>query len=324
MQRPLPVLAATILLVSAGCNEFEITTLQVAELFQQSPYEKVDVLLVVDNSGSMQPYQEKLARDFGGFFDYFDDAEVDWELAVTHTDSMAEDFGRIRGPIVTPAAPDPDALFTEVVNVGAEGGGIEAGLAGAALLLERAKDGFPRPDSSISVIFVSDEQDASPQSVHVYANRFFELRGQRQRQAFNASALTVTELDACTPEQFAASSSGTRYVETARLTGGISANLCEDDFTQIVLDLALTTSSLLDTFYLRAKPALDSLTLLVDGVPVPCTDGSWRYDLVEREGALVPAILFELDRIPAPGAEVLVEYVQGQGDPADFCQQETP
>lgn len=314
----------TIAIGSGACTEFEITTLEFTDVFQQSPYEKVDVLLVVDNSGSMGPYQEKLGADFGGFFEYFAEGEVDWRLAVTHTDVRAGDFGQIRGPVVTPEAPDPTALFAEVVNVGTEGGGIEAGLAAAARVLESTRNDFPRYDASVSVIFVSDEQDASPQSVASYVNRYFELRGQRSREAFNASALTVSELADCTPEQFEASSPGTRYVEAARLTGGISANLCVDDLSSIVLDLALTTSTLTDTFYLRNKPDLDTLELRVDDVEVPCSEGRWWYTLVERDGAQVPAVVFDRLLLPAPGAEVLVEYEKGTGEPADFCPADAP
>ena len=324
MRRRQQTLAPVVLLALSGCNELLITTLEVTDLFQQSPYEKVDVLLVVDNSGSMAPYQEKLGQDFGGFFDYFAEGEVDWHLAVTHTDFQAEDFGLIRGPIVTSEATDPKALFAEVVNVGDEGGGIETGLAAAARVLENQRDGFPRDDASVSIIFVSDEQDASPMSVASYVNRYYDLRGQRQRAAINASALTVTELADCTPEQFEASSSGTRYVEVARLMGGITANLCVDDFAQIVVDLALTTSTMQDTYFLRQRPNLNTLAVRIAGELVGCETGQWAYGLVERDGTEVPAIVFDRAQLPVPGAEILVEYEPGGGKPEDFCPAEAP
>lgn len=317
-------LAVAITTFVGGCQDFEIRTLQFTEVYQQSPFEKVDVLLVVDNSGSMEPYQVKLGEDFGAFFQYFAEAEVDWQLAVTHTDALANDYGQIRGPIVTAAAPDPAALFQEVVNVGAEGGGIEAGLAAAARLLEASRSDFPRFDASISVIFVSDEEDASAQSVPSYVQRFYDLRGQRHREAFHASALIVNEIAACTPEQFAASSKGTRYIEVAQLTGGLIANLCADDLTQIGLDLALNTNTQQSVFYMRNKPDLETLSLRIDDVPVPCTDGQWWYDLVEQDGQLAPAIVFDRLRLPLPGAEVLVEYEKGSGEPADFCPEKNP
>lgn len=316
--RPIPALVLSSM-CALGCNEVAITTVEVTDVYEQSPFEKVDVLLVVDNSGSMGPYQEKLGTDFGGFFEFFEFGEVDWRLAVTHTDSFAFDFGRVRGPIVTADLADPEALFREVVNVGTTGGGLESGLEAAARLLEREDMGFPREDASVSVIFVSDEEDASPYAVSTYVNRYFDLRGQRQRSAFNASALTVTELADCTPEQFAQSAPGSRYVEVARLTGGLSANLCVDDFAGIVRDLALTTSSMQDTFPLRSRPDLGTLEVRVQGQPIPCDAGVWTYEIVERDGLDQPAIVFADDQLPEAAASIVIEYNRGRGDPEDFC-----
>lgn len=313
------LLAAVVTLLTAGCNEYDISVPAFAEGFAQTPWEKVDVLLIVDNSCSMEPYQTKLAGDFGGFFDFFAEGEVDYQLAVAHTDGASRDFGRIRGPIVTSETLDPEALFAEIVNVGTEGGGIEAGLAAAEDVLHRKSDGFPRDDASVSVIFISDEQDSSPESVSSYVNSYYDLRGHRNRAGFNASALTVTELADCTPEQFLASAPGTRYVEAAKLSGGIWANLCIDDFADIVQDLALTTSTMLDTYYLKDRPDLNTLNVVVGPDPVPCSEGVWSYQVVDREGVPTPAIVFDVDHIPGPSTDILVEYNRGNGDPEDFC-----
>lgn len=317
-----PVLLASLLL--GACNEFEISVPSSREIFAQSPWEKVDVLLVVDNSCSMEPYQEKLASDFGGFFDFFAEGQVDWHLAVVHTDGRSDGLGRIRGPIVTPDAIDPEALFAEVVHVGTEGGGLEVGLEAADLALNGRNAEFPRDDASVSVIFVSDEQDSSPGSVAEYVDSFLGIKGPRSPEGFNASALTVSELADCTPDQFQASTPGTRYIETALLTGGISANLCVDAFDTIVHDLALTTSTMLDTFFLGSRPDLNTLTVFVDEQLVPCDDGSWSYALVERDGVQRPAIVFAADLLPEAGAKIAVEYTHGRGDPADFCPEGAP
>jgi len=105
----------------------------------------------------------------------------------------------------------------------------------------------------------------------------------------------------------------------ARRTAGLVANLCVDDFAPIVLDLALTTSTMLDTFFLRARPDLNTLVLRLEGEVVPCDEGSWWYELVERDGVDTPAIRFDPARLPVAGAEILVEYVRGSGKVEDFC-----
>lgn len=303
----------------AGCQEYTYSDFETTDQFRQNPWEKVDVLLVVDNSCSMEPYQTKLARDFGGFFDFFDEGNVDWRIAVVHTDVFAADFGRIRGPIITPDTIDPRQQFDDVVHVGATGGGIEMGMEAAKRALSGMNHGFPRDDASVSVIFVSDEQDSSPDSVPMYADAYYDVKGQRARDAFNASALTVMSRGTCTPDQFSESSPGTRYIDLANVTGGVVGNLCQEDFTGIVHDLALTTSAMRDTFFLSHKPNLDTLEVWIGDVQVPCSAGVWHYDLVDDDGVERPAIVFRSNRVPSANTPITAKYKNGSGEPAGYC-----
>ncbi|MBW1879397.1 MAG: hypothetical protein JRJ84_13620 [Deltaproteobacteria bacterium] len=314
-----PTILAVVLL-AAGCVEYAVTEYETTDVFHQNPWEKVDVLLVVDNSCSMEPYQDKLATDFGGFFDFFADGEVDWRLGVVLTDPIDPDFGYIRGPIVTPDVPDPEALFAEVVHVGTGGFGIEMGLESARLALSGYNHGFPRDDASVSLIFVSDEQDTSPNTVATYVDAYYEVKGHRARDAFNASALTVTSIADCTPEQYMASTPGTRYIEAAERTGGVVANLCLEDFAPIVVDLALTTSAMRDTYYLSRRPNLDTLEVLVEEDPVSCIDGAWTYSRVLQDGVERPAIIFDAEHLPPAGARIVAQYINGSGSPDGYCK----
>jgi len=313
-----------LILLSAGCVEYEVTESETTDVFHQNPWEKVDVLLVVDNSCSMEPYQDKLATDFGDFFEFFADGEVDWQLGVVLTDPIDADFGYIRGPIVTPEVPDPQALFADIVHVGTGGFGIEMGLESARLALTGYNYGFPRDDASVSVIFVSDEQDASPNAVSYYVDAYYEVKGPRARDAFNASALTVEALADCTPEQYMASTPGTRYIEAAERTGGVVANLCIEDFAPIVRDLALTTSAMRDTFFLSHRPNLDTLEVTVgeDDEPVSCAGGAWTYARLLQDGIERPAITFDADHIPPAGERVVARYINGSGSPDGYCRDE--
>lgn len=305
--------------LAAACSEYSVTEFEATDLFTQNPWEKVDVLMVVDNSGSMGPYQDKLAEDFGGFFQFFEDGEVDWQIAVVTTDGTEPGLGVIRGPVVTPDAPDPEALFAEVVHAGTNGNGVEMGLEAAKQGLIDHNPAFPRPDSSISVIFVSDEQDASPDSVATYIDDYYSIRGFRARDALHVSALTVTSIADCTPEQFLASTPGTRYIEAAERTGGVVANLCLEDLSSIVIDLALTTSAMRDTFFLTHAPNLDTLEVLVEDEVLSCSD-AWTYMRVEQDGIERPAIVFDPDHIPLVSERIVAQYRYGSGTPEGYCK----
>ena len=60
------LLAAT----SMGCVEYDLSEWDQVEIFNQEPPEAVDILMVVDNSCSMEPYQANLGQHFDRFVQY--------------------------------------------------------------------------------------------------------------------------------------------------------------------------------------------------------------------------------------------------------------
>lgn len=75
-----------------ACSDNGFTQLTQEDLFQQNRLNTVDVLLVVDNSCSMIEEQSKLATNFDSFIQYFDDADVDWQIGVITTDTNDPKF----------------------------------------------------------------------------------------------------------------------------------------------------------------------------------------------------------------------------------------
>src|SRR5947208_14604678 len=88
------------------------------DAYSQQSASKIDVLWVVDNSGSMAPRQQNLARNFSSFMDVFTKSKVDYRLAVTTTDIFV-DQGQFKGSpqIITPTTPNPVQAFQSNVNV---------------------------------------------------------------------------------------------------------------------------------------------------------------------------------------------------------------
>ncbi len=334
--------ALPLALALGGCKQDNsLVKLDGDDVFFQLEAGEVDVLLVVDNSGSMQPYQDQLSTNFEEFLTYFEEGNVDYQIGVVTTsvqpsvpfgDCSQADVDAIPpagqlagGTWITPDSADGDALFQELVAVGTCGSGFEMGLESAYLavsdpLASGENAGFLREDAYLSIIFVSDEQDASPMSVNEYINGFRNVKGQRSREIFNASALVVTAVDDCSANQVnAGANPGTRYLDVADQTDGVIGNICADDFGQIVTELSLTSSRLTDTFFLSDSPEPASLIVGIDGEEVPCDAGRWVYDKVEDGGAEVPAIVFDRAQLPPPNSKITVQYNIGTGDPAEFC-----
>jgi hypothetical protein len=333
--------SALVALLALGCTENSLYKLEGDDVFYQNPAGEVDVLLVVDNSCSMQPYQNKLATNFNEFLTYFVEGDVDYHIGVVTTSviepypngtacsaSKIEDIppgGELNGgTYITPETDGGDELFSDLVKVGVCGNYYEMGLESAYLavtepIVNDANAGFLREDAYLSMIFVSDEQDASPMDVSAYLNAFREVKGQRNRDIFNASALVVTNEDECTAAQAAASDAGTRYVDVATQTGGIIGNLCAENFGAIVTELGLASSRLSDAFPLSQLPDAASITVGVDDALVGCNAGAWWYELRGEGEDVQGTIVFDRQLLPPPGSKISVTYDLGNGDPSTFC-----
>jgi hypothetical protein len=323
-----PVLL-TVLLLASGCvtNDYEVIEWDTVDVFFQNPMEKVDILLVIDDSSSMDPHQEELGRHFQAFLATFVEADVDYHISAVTTDTFAEGAGVIQRPIIDADTARADEVFADMVAVGTEGNSHEMGLEAARLALteptlSESNAGFLRDDAALSLIFVSNEEDASWDPVAEYVNAFRRVKGQRERDRFNASALTPVDLDSCGEEQAALSTPSARYVDVALQTGGISGDLCAVDFEEVVVDLSLNASRLWDVFWLSASPDAGQLELTMNDQVIPCSVGWWTYDLREDEaGEPRPAIVFDREHIPPSGSHIVVRYYRGGGDPAAFCGQ---
>lgn len=155
------------------------------DLFRQLTLRAVDILWVIDSSGSMAPKQQRVKSQFTSFIQFLTNANppVDYHIGVVTTD-MADPArsGRLLGepgatsrficrnlsgtePSCAPG--DPVASFQNIVAaVGTCGSGHEQPLlaAGAALsepLASNENQGFLRKDASLYIIILSDEEDAS-------------------------------------------------------------------------------------------------------------------------------------------------------------------
>lgn len=175
---------------------------------------KVDMLFVVDNSGSMAGEQKILADSFASFIDQFYKRDVDFHIGVITTDVsnagnskywtgklsgfVDPDMGRLLSKTTGERFLNRDSLdlinkFKANVKVGTSGSGSEQGLNSVSLALDDSKlkggfnDGFLRDDAMLSVIVVSDEnedirnKESIDQRIDRVVNRLKQLKGADSR-----------------------------------------------------------------------------------------------------------------------------------------------
>jgi hypothetical protein len=263
--------------LALSCVDYDFTEWELVDVFHQAAVEELDLLIVMDNSASMEPYQAQLGQHFNAFISYFDVADVDYHIALITTDTVRSDRGIFLGEVIDPETPDPEAAFSTMINVGSGGSGTEMGLEAARLALTEPlasteNVGFLRPDAFKTVVIVSDEDDASPDPVHVYVNDLVAASG-GGRMDFNASTVTVTDVDSCDEDKHL-SHAGTRYIAAVDETGGVSGNICDTDSTlpsairfRMTVLFTGSSRSLSRSTLLNVKPSFSPSRGMVSRVP---------------------------------------------------------
>lgn len=275
----------TALAVTAGCNESKLDQLPATNSeihYQGGDPPPVDVLFVVDNSGSMEQEQAKLAQNFEVFIQYFLNLDLDFQIAVVTTDvENPNESGKFQGTpsILKPSTANLAGAFTANVNVGTSGSGEERGLEGARLALSEpnlsgANAGFLREDALLAIVIVSDEEDGGSESnapaqpaVDEYVNHFLSLKGGSAARV-NLSAIAGPVPNGCSsPDAEAAPAN--RYADAVNALSGYFGSICAEDFGPILDQLGATISGLATAFPTQYQPVVDSITVKVDGVLVP-------------------------------------------------------
>ena len=114
----------------------------------------LDVMVVIDNSGSMAGEQQNLASQADAFFDELTLGRLDYNIGIITTDEPW-----LHGGAITPGLPDPRGTFTVNVVQGANGNNVERPL---DMIYETLlTEPFRRPGAALAIIILTDEDDQS-------------------------------------------------------------------------------------------------------------------------------------------------------------------
>lgn len=285
------------------------------EIFKQPDVQAVDVLWVVDNSGSMSSVVETLGEKFESFIESFAALGIDYQIGVTSTDMDDPSHqGRLLGTdtIISPADADPVATFVQTTDLGFNGSADEKGLdaAYAALtepLLSTTSDGLIRDDAMLAVVVISDEDDSSSIGHSSFSSWLNSYKGDPAHTSFSG---VIGDPDnwpiGCTSSGFppVTATAGIQYEKAINATGGIWESICDDDFNSVLSYLAYGASGLLYDFPLSKTPSsVFDIVVTVDGVVQDMGAlKDWIYN------PTINAVHFNKNSIPGPNTTVNVTY----------------
>jgi hypothetical protein len=272
-----------------------VASTHISEVFEGQSTSIVDVLFVVDDSGSMGEEQQNLAANLGVFIDAANSWGADYRIGVTTTDLSLQ--GALQGSPEVVTQETSDAFLNNVI-VGTNGSGFEQGLAAASEALNGAFKKYIRPEATLNIIFVSDEEDQSPEEVLTYLNQFYSAKG-GDPSLFSAYAI-VGPPEGCNSLAGNADP-GVRYIKLAEQSGGAFESICKTDFSQALAKFGEGAFGPKSIFTLGGQAQPNSVVVKVNGVL--CTEG-WTLTTSGR------AVKFASDSpcLPDSGDEVLIEY----------------
>jgi hypothetical protein len=332
--------------LNAGCsgNGANFSLLPSTSNFQQAALtkNKIDILFVVDNSGSMASSQQNLTSNIHRFVDLFNTHGFDYQMAVTTTDAYKVEFGAPASQsafrdgtdstshtgyfLVSPATPNEENTFVTNAMQGTFGGGDERAFQSFRDTLNNPTNaGFPRPGAFLAVIILSDEDDFSNDGaatmdsqynnpgLHTVASYVSFLDGvvgataADRSQKYSVSSIAVTD-QACLNQlnaQTPGRKIGQRYLDIASQTSGIVGSLC-GDFGLTLSNISAYILNSITEFFLDRQPNVSTLRVYIGNVSVPMitdpTGNGFIYNSAHN------SITFHGSFQPGPSESVTVKF----------------
>jgi len=279
----------------------------------------VDILWLIDNSGSMHDQRTELNGNFQSFIDTLSQSNTDFRIAVISTDR--DDGAALHsgdgGSLIIDNNTPPADLAGDFGNqlefpVDSRVKWVD-GLAMMKKFLATPSlsSGFLRSNAALAVIAVSDGDDESLGPVGYYARYLREVKGQGNENTVSFSTISGDLPNGCQPAidaQFYGSRAvaSVRFTTMARDTGGVVGSICNTTFQDTLIQIAEALNTLRKVFPLSLNADASTIIVTVNGQQIPRDQNTgWTYV------ASANAIEFLGSYVPPPKADIQISYAIG-------------
>ena len=269
---------------------------------QPQSVDGVDILWIIDTSGSMSQYDDSLMAGIEAMLSAL--PESGWRLAMLSNDPTKA-LIESQFPLV-PGDDIDDAL--DMYSIMGRGG-LEEGFDAAYEYIMNNPYALTwmRHDAALLIVFVSDEEEQSNdhfQDIEDFKNWYSRQRG---GSAFLASIVNVDLADTvCDPNPMTINI-GYRYIDATDHFNGSIVDICSDDWSAGVVE-ASNQIEPHESWTLTHQPIVDSIRVFINGQL--SERSTWNYDFYNNE----------IDFVDIPGGNDLVEIgyryyeIQDTGD----------
>ncbi|RYZ59838.1 MAG: VWA domain-containing protein, partial [Proteobacteria bacterium] len=272
----------------------------------------IDILVVIDDSGSMTEEQKNLSTKMNSLLTSLKD--TNWQIGIVTTTVQASDKCILT--LVKSTDTDAEAKFAKAVQAGLSGSGNEEGIRQAVNGLKCSQSPWVRADSSVAVLIVSDEDNCSsrgadcpnsPGKTISYLTNYIEQTLAREiGKTAGIYGIFSPTVNSCKT----AGNIGYQYEElmtyAAQKSGTtvskIFGNICDADYSNTLNAISSNIALLLkNQFELSSAPDSGSLKLSVEGSVIPAAN----YKFSGK------TITFNAGKEPANGKVLTAEYNVG-------------
>ncbi|CAN5724259.1 hypothetical protein BH10BDE1_BH10BDE1_29630 [soil metagenome] len=293
---------------------------------------KLDVLVVIDNSGSMANEHKNMAARFDTFIDQLNG--LNWQIGIVTTDVDSDKVkkdGRlveynnaaVPGGAVTPSGTyiitsamglaNAKAMFAATIQMTTNGSGSEQGVAASVRAVQRSQQtadsisarnaALFRSDAALAILVVTDADETNPKGTETQnkPETLINLISTTWTgKLFSFHSIIVPVGDSVCKAADGNESYGYNYVSISNLTGGILGTVCATDYGSQLKDIGKSTQELVLSVALMCAP-LDT-----NG------DGKPEMAIVTSDGSPAPTYTFEGSRIkfatPLPVGRTKLTY----------------
>jgi hypothetical protein len=293
MKNSLPVIATVCALASllSGCGKDAFLYYRNTPLKSDSSYQikemsgtnAVDVVWVIDNSASMETFQNQVMANANIFMQDFITQGLEWKMGLISTDQTEAPYAGFANSVkLDYTVANPAQVFASAVGrLGLDGDTTERTF-NPILRALRNDPTFERSGAPIVFIMVTDAPEQSNVSATSFINQLTTLTGStRQMYAYGVFASSDQN---CPSDEGSWSYVGSPYegfIKAAR--GGRVYPLCRDfGATLATIGHDIVTRVSHPTIFLNMRPNTNTLRILYHGEELPAGEtaqgGFWKYD----------------------------------------------
>lgn len=262
------------------------------DIWTSNSITKIDIVWIIDNSGSMARAQTLLSTNMLSFMNIFLSFPSDFHMLFITTD----EYLPVNGVIIDNSTIDPSRVASDTINsIGTNGSAIEAGIETLWLFLNTMPE-YIREDANLIPIFVSDEDDFSPFPWSFYSSQFYSIKG----PAFAPYGIIGDNPYGCTNNSTGVFAlPGWSYSFLINEWNKKWWSICNEDWGSGMVDVA--NEIILNSSYRLSSDNVDTSTIQVWVNSQEVFD-CWVYN------ETINSVVFDLECVPEEGDTVEISY----------------